>query len=48
MGLCCNVLQGPNHTYSRDGHDKLMGFMNCTFPLAVMDSKMHIVDIFCT
>ena len=33
--LCCNVLQGPNHTHSGDGHDKLMGFMNSTFPLAV-------------
>ena len=31
--LCCDVLQGPNHTHSGDGHDKLMGFMNCTFPL---------------
>ena len=28
-------LQGPNHTYSADGHDKLMDFMNNTFPLAV-------------
>ncbi|CAH3159321.1 unnamed protein product [Porites lobata] len=26
---------GPNHTYSGDGHDKLMGFMNSTFPVAV-------------
>ncbi|XP_027044929.1 uncharacterized protein LOC113672779 [Pocillopora damicornis] len=26
---------GPNHTHSGDGHDKLMGFMNSTFPLAV-------------
>ena len=34
-GLCCSVLQGPNHTHSGDGHDKLMGFMNSTFPLAV-------------
>ena len=33
--LCCNVLQGPNHTHSGDGHNKLMEFMNCTFPLAV-------------
>ena len=31
--LCCDVLQGPNHTHSGDGHDKLMGFMNCTFLL---------------
>ena len=31
--LCFNVLQGPNHTHSGDGHDKLMGFMNCTFLL---------------
>ena len=28
-------LQGPNRTYSADGHDKLMDFMNNTFPLAV-------------
>jgi hypothetical protein len=27
--------QGPNHTHSADGHDKLMGFMNSTFPLAI-------------
>ena len=27
--------KGPNHTYSGDGHDKLMDFMNNTFPLAV-------------
>ena len=33
--LCSNVLQGPNHTHSGDGLVKLMGFMNCTFPLAV-------------
>ena len=33
-GLYC-FLQGPNHTFSADGHDKLMGFMNNTFPLAV-------------
>ena len=33
--LCSHVLQGPNHTHSGDGHDKLMGFMNSTFPLAV-------------
>ncbi|XP_073252070.1 uncharacterized protein [Porites lutea] len=26
---------GPNHTHSGNGHDKLMGFMNSTFPLAV-------------
>ncbi|XP_028404817.1 uncharacterized protein LOC114527386 [Dendronephthya gigantea] len=26
---------GSNHTHSGDGHDKLMGFMNDTFPLAV-------------
>ena len=28
-------LQGSNHTHSGDGHDKLMGFMKDTFPLAV-------------
>lgn len=28
-------LQGPNHTYSGDGHDKPMDFMNNKFPLAV-------------
>ena len=33
--LCSHVPQGPNHTHSGDGHDKLMGFMNYTFPLAV-------------
>ena len=33
MMLSC--IQGPNHTHSGDGHDKLMGFMNSTFPLAV-------------
>lgn len=27
--------KGPNHTHSGDGHDKLMGFMNSTFPLAI-------------
>ena len=26
---------GPNWTYSLDGHDKLMGFQNSTFPLAI-------------
>ncbi|XP_028394391.1 uncharacterized protein LOC114518567 [Dendronephthya gigantea] len=26
---------GPNHTHSGDGHDKLLGYMNYTFPLAV-------------
>lgn len=29
------ALQGPNHTHSGDGHDKLMDFMRDTFPLAV-------------
>eukprot|EP00795_Rhopilema_esculentum_P000908 gene908-10664_t len=29
------VGRGPNHTISADGHDKLMGFMKDTFPLAV-------------
>ena len=29
------MLWGPNHTHSGYGHDKLMGFMNSTFPLAV-------------
>lgn len=28
-------LQGPNHTFSGDGHDKLMDFAKDTFPLAV-------------
>ena len=28
-------MQGPNHTFSADGHDKLMGFMRYTFPLAI-------------
>jgi hypothetical protein len=28
-------MQGANHTYSGDGHDKLMGFAKNTFPLAV-------------
>lgn len=26
---------GPNWTLSLDGHDKMMGFQNCTFPLAI-------------
>lgn len=26
---------GPNWTYSLDGHDKLMGYQNSTFPLAI-------------
>ena len=26
---------GPNFVHSLDGHDKLMGYQNCTFPLAV-------------
>ena len=42
--LCCNVLQGPNHTHSGDGHDKLMAFMNCTFPLTVYGLQ----DVYCT
>lgn len=29
------LFKGPNHTYSGDGHDKLMDVMNNTFPLAV-------------
>ena len=29
------VTVGPNWTYSMDGHDKLMGFQNSTFPLAI-------------
>ena len=36
--VVCGFLQqsqGPNHTYSGDGHDKLMDFMNNRFPLAV-------------
>lgn len=28
-------IQGPNHTFSGDGHDKLMDFAKDTFPLAV-------------
>ena len=28
------VVQGSNHTHSGDGHDKLMGFITDTFPLA--------------
>ena len=27
--------KGPNWVYSLDGHDKLMGYQNSTFPLAV-------------
>ena len=27
--------KGPNWVHSMDGHDKLMGFQNSTFPLAV-------------
>ena len=29
------ITLGPNWTYSLDGHDKLMGFQNSTFPLAI-------------
>ncbi len=29
------VTMGPNWTYSLDGHDKLMGYQNSTFPLAI-------------
>ena len=29
------TLQGPNHTFSGDGHDKLMGFTKSQFPLAI-------------
>ena len=29
------ITPGPNWTYSLDGHDKLMGFQNSTFPLAI-------------
>ena len=39
-------LQGPNHTYSGDGHDKLMDFMNNAFPLAFMVYKMFLVATF--
>ena len=27
--------QGPNWVHSLDGHDKLMGYQNSTFPLAI-------------
>ena len=30
-----DIFQGPNHTHSADGHDKLMDFAKDTFPLAV-------------
>ena len=29
------VSDGPNWTFSLDGHDKMMGFQNSTFPLAI-------------
>ena len=29
------ISDGPNWTFSLDGHDKLMGFQNSTFPIAV-------------
>ena len=29
------LFQGSNHTFSADGHDKLMDFAKDTFPLAV-------------
>ena len=29
------TMQGPNWVHSFDGHDKLMGFQNSTFPIAV-------------
>ena len=30
--------RGPNWVHSVDGHNKLMGFQNDTFPLAIYDS----------
>ena len=41
-------LKGSNHTHSGDGHDKLMGFMKSTFPLAVyglQDSVVEVMDV---
>ena len=32
------VSAGPNFTHSLDGHDKLTGFKNNTFPLAICGS----------
>lgn len=32
------VSAGPNFTHSLDGHDKLTGFKNNTFPLAIYGS----------
>ena len=29
------VILGPNWTYSLDGHDKMMGYQNSTFPIAI-------------
>ena len=29
------VTLGPNWTYSLDGHDKMMGYQNSTFPIAI-------------
>ena len=31
----CFSSKGPNWVHSVDGHDKLMGYQNSTFPLAV-------------
>ncbi|KAK6173659.1 hypothetical protein SNE40_017071 [Patella caerulea] len=31
----CFVSKGPNWVHSIDGHDKLMGYQNSTFPLAI-------------
>jgi hypothetical protein len=31
----CFTTKGPNWVHSVDGHDKLMGYQNSTFPLAV-------------
>lgn len=32
------ISPGPNYVHSLDGHDKLMGFQNWTFPLAIYGS----------
>ena len=29
------TFKGPNFVHSLDGHDKLMGYQNSTFPLAI-------------
>ena len=36
--------KGPNWVHSLDGHDKLMGYHNSTFPLAVLAAAILLVE----